>query len=232
MGHSVLDTLPFPRGQVAGDQKLASPSGDGTRISQVSTQTDASGHGPLYDNGTGAGTQGNSDSRFRPDLAGKIYNVRDTKNGTGQNMKLRAVQLTAAITVGAATAVTGPGTCLQFDTTYGRDGVVIGKGGAGNTAPVTAVAGKPLDDSYPVGLVLPAGTWVYVVEEGPCKVPIVSGQARTEGKEAACHSDGSFRDATTNDVVVGRWLSVAAASGTTTGVLYVEPGLKKSTTAT
>ena len=261
MGHEVLDTLPFPRGQTAGaGLTLASPAGDGSRISPMATGALNSSKSPFFDN------DGTSSSKFRPDIIGKIFHVRDTKNGTDQDMLLRAVQLNcsggtssgttavpgnAALVVGAATAVGGPGTALQMGNptvpaTHGRQGGVVMAGGAGataattpftagvaNTATTAAMPAKPLDDSYPVGMTLLVADIIYVVEKGPCTVPVNSGQTVTIGKEAACHSDGSFRDAADGETVVGTWISVSGTSGSTgstSGVLDVKAGYQDDKT--
>jgi hypothetical protein len=224
MAHDVLDTLPFPRGSTASEGvTLASPSGDGTRISQISTGTADAVNSPLFDNGANDGSAaGNSNYRYRSDLAGKTFATRDTKNGTGKPVLLRAVQFKTAITVGAATAATGPGRALKFDSTYGRLGVVaLASAGAGE--PV-----KPLDDAYGASKVLAYGDWGYVVEEGPCTVPIAQSATATAGKDAMSAGDGTFADATDGKTVVGQWLEVPAstAGGVTQGVLDVRRGLQ------
>ena len=88
-----------------------------------------------------------------------------------------------------------------------------------NTVTTAGQPAKPLHDSYLAGRTLLVGDWVYVVEEGPCVVPINSGQTATANKEAACHSDGSFRDAASGDSVVGSWIMVNNTAAAVGGLL-------------
>jgi hypothetical protein len=146
----------------------------------------------------------------------------------GTSSGYTAVPGTAALVVGArpttANVTTSQGTALQMGNTtvpatHGRFGAVAMAGGGGattahtanpsitngvaNTAPTAGKPAKPLYDGYTAGRILLVGDIVYVVEEGPCIVPLNSGQTATANEEAACHNDGSFRNAAANETVVG-----------------------------
>jgi hypothetical protein len=150
-----------------------------------------------------------------------------TSNGT------TAVPGTAALVVATDPTNSGKngysrGTPLQmgnasYPATKGRLGVVVMNGGAGaagavaiaagltgvaNTPDVAGAPSKPLYDGYAPGRILLVGDWVYVVEEGPCVVPLsgVAGAAFTAGKGAQADGAGAYKDAGDATVVVGTWI--------------------------
>ena len=276
MAHNVLDTLPFPLGMTAtAGITYSSPAGDGSRVNPMATGLMDTSTSPFYD------SDGTSITQFRPDLAGKIYSVVDSRDGTAQPKLLRAVQLncsgntssgqtavpgTAALVVQVDPSNSGKngysrGTALQMGNssvppTHGREGVVVMQGGTGaatannvnstikngvaNTPPTTGKPAKPLYDGYGPNTILLVGDWVYVVEEGPCIVPLSGdgGAAWTAGKPAQAGTDGGYKDASANATVVGTWAitnntSVAVGKlGPYQGLLMVKRGYQADTTGT
>ena len=241
MGHYTLDTLPFVEGQTASAaQSLASPTGDGTRISLISSGAADTGTSPLYDTGdNSSATAGNSTNKFHPEYAGQIFDTITNKsvsqlagltpatlNLATRKRRLRAVQFRAALTP----TMIGQG--VVFDTAYGRDGVVI----TGAVPGTAGLCSKPLSDKYGSVGATPAaftgyafvyGDWAYVVEEGPCIVTIAKNATVTVGKAASVQADGTYADDTGDGITAGTWevLPSSTASGVTYGILLVKGGV-------
>ena len=213
MGHNVHDALPFARGQTAGSVLLANPSGSGAMVSQIPTY-------PLYDtDGTNAaanktaGINAGVPTFYRNDLASKCYLVLASMTdpnaaakvtagtaaggvATIENKVLRAVQNGT----GAALVVTAIGMAVQFDTSAGRNGVVVNtKTGTGGKM------SKPIDDAYPVNYSIAAGDWFYVVEQGLTLVTTSS--SPSNGGEAKGNGDGTFTTAGQGTAVCGTFRS-------------------------
>lgn len=150
----------------------------------------------------------------------------------GTSLGTTAVPGTAALVVATDPTNSGKngysrGLPLQLGTTTypatkGRHGVVAMNGGAGaagaiavaagltgvaNTPDVAGMPAKPLYDGYGPGRILLVGDWVYVVEEGPCVVPLsgAAGAAFTAGKEVQTDGAGAYKDAADATSVVGTW---------------------------
>ena len=155
-------------------------------------------------------------------------------------MRTTAVPGTTALIVATDPTNSGKngysrGTPLQmggstYPATKGRHGVVAMAGGmsgtVANTARVSGRASKPLYDGYAPGRILLVGDWVYVVEEGPCVVPLSgeNGAAFTAGKEAQADGAGGYRDAADGASVVGTW-SLTNNTAVAVGVLGPYQGL-------
>ncbi len=93
------------------------------------------------------------------DLEGKIFDVQDSKHGTGKPVRLRIVKNDSGGDLTVARTFMGFSTTSDYD--YGSRS----SGLAGAGAPC-----KPMDDMYVVGFTIPDDDLFYVVESGPCYV--------------------------------------------------------------
>ncbi len=115
-----------------------------------------------FPRGGTAGDFGNevtlSDTTFSH-LEGRIYEVPDTKHGTGQNILLRAVKNDTGSAIVVARKFMGFSTTSDYD--FGRRS--SGFAGAGAVC-------KPLDDAYAIAVSIPKWDVFYVIERGPADV--------------------------------------------------------------
>jgi hypothetical protein len=195
--------LPFPRGKTGSfDAYIAGPNG---LLSVLPTATGLVGEATAY----------------RPDLAGRTFDIEDDVIYPNQTIKLRAVQAQANITVARK--------CVTFSTTAEQFGAVTTSPAipSGGTAGLIA---KPIDPAYAVGTVIKKYDWFYVVEEGWAELLV--GTTTTAQGSVMCDGDGAAAPATAGAAVVGTSESAVTADGTETGYVYVKGGLATSDAAT
>jgi len=159
-------------------------------------------------------------------LLGKKYTVPDTQHGFGEDVVLRVVMWNDA--TAHTTTARSKGMALNGSGTTGTAGakctaVVAAKGGVG----------KPIDDAYAAGVVIPQYDLFYVVEEGRCDVDTGTTGALTAGTAVAFASDGTIGVApATGEFVLGlvdETISTAAADDDADKCILVAPGLTPGT---
>ena len=92
-------------------------------------------------------------------LEGQLFEVPDTKHGTGNPVVLRAVRNHSG------SAITSANKCVRFASGDGD----IGRKVAG-FCNAQGQVGKPIDDCLPVGTSIASHDLFYVVEAGPCDI--------------------------------------------------------------
>lgn len=142
-------------------------------------------------------------------IAGKIYEAPDEQHNTGRPVKLRVVQVSAAVTAARK--------ALRFSTTTNEFGA-ISPGYVNEDGQV----GKALDDAYTVGATIPQYDYCYVVEAGPCDVNSAAALDTSGSSSSAAGSIITWGNggvikavvASTGDHVAGTLVETQAAANT------------------
>ena len=225
--------LPFPRGQTAtGGIMYTAVTGTGDKSSPITgtTKTATPDAGTAIFNTDQTISAALKSALFRPDLAGKIVETVDTVNGTNRPVLLRCVQN------GTGVDITLPGTtavpqrlCVQFSRVTGRSsGVVVLRAGVAQGAALdVGSVMKPIDDAYPIGTVIKAGDWFYVLDSGPCNISVGASSAVVSGHLLTGDADGAVVIAVTLHNIIGRAITTATGSSlNVTALVEVFPGVE------
>ncbi|MFZ5832397.1 MAG: hypothetical protein ACOY3P_20110 [Planctomycetota bacterium] len=151
-------------------------------------------------------------------LMGQLFTVDDTIHDSGKDVTLRLVRNDsgAAITVARR--------CCGFAGVDAEEygGAVDGYVGAAGEV------GKPIDDAYPVGTVIPANDYFYVVDAGPCKVKTSASTVNLAVHSAVTVDASGYvggSKPTVDQAVLGV-IDAASTDEATEVLIYVEPGLR------
>ncbi len=149
------------------------------------------------------------------EVCGNIFQVKDTVNGTGQPVFLRAVRNT----IGGNITVTRALYSFDADSLdYGCE--IDALAGAGDVC-------KPLDDAYTVGQTILENDICYVVEEGPCSILTGASSVSLNAQDAvSSEASGQLSDAVAaaGEFVVGTIDQDTEAENTAV-VVHVKGGI-------
>ena len=163
-----------------------------------------------------------SDTTFS-DLEGKLYMVNDTVHSTGKNVILRAVKNDTGSDITVARD------CFYRYSTGAND---FGRRIAGKCN-AAGIVGRPIDDKYPVGYVIPDDDIFYVVEEGPCYVKTEASSVNlSAGDAVATDASGLVNGAAAaaGEAVLGT-IDAACTTASTTVVVHVRGDVHKAEAA-
>ena len=155
------------------------------------------------------------------DLLGRIFKVKDTVHGTGEEVLLRAVKNDTD----AAIVVANEDRALQKFAVGALD---FGRKIAGDASVAGSIC-KPIDDAYPDNFSIPDDDVFYVVERGPCYCTTGAADVGlTAGDAVSTHTDGKLRatPAAAGEYVVGTIDATTVAEDTQV-VVHIREGLWK-----
>ena len=149
------------------------------------------------------------DATSGANLLGKLFEVPDTVNGTGQSVVLRVVKNDS----GSAIAVARKGIAYH---TGAKD---FGRFASGYVG-ATGGYGQPLDDAYTIGANIAANDLFYVVEQGPCQLYVTGTSTPVLQHKPIMYASSGYGGVTTagaGQFVIG--MTDVAGTATTNAVL-------------